>query len=196
MTSPLIRIALAAGLALASLPALAQTSLSNAEILKSLQGFTDAGPAITADYLRAQVKQHMAANPATDTNRTELAVQLDRLPQINAQIQFRLNSAIIEPSSYATLGAIADALHDPVLIGYKFVIAGSTDATGTRELNLKLSEQRAEAVLKALSTTFNISPTRLEAVGFGEEVLEDAKHPDSPVNRRVQIFTIGRTSQK
>ena len=196
MTSPLTRFALAACLALAGTPALAQTSLSDAQILQSLQGFTDAAPAVTSQELRDQVKQHMAQYPGEELTRPALAIRLDRLPQINTQIQFRLNSAIIEPSSYATLGAIADAMHNPILHGYKFIVTGSTDVTGSREYNLKLSQERADAVVKALSTTFNVSPSRLEAVGFGEEVLEDAKNPTSPINRRVQIFTIGRTGQQ
>ena len=108
------------------------------------------------------------------------------------QIQFRLGSAIIEPSSYGTLGAIADAMHNPILHGYKFIVTGNTDVTGPREVNLKLSQARADAVVSALVSVFNINPTRLEAVGLGEEVLLDPKRPTDPINRRVQIFTVGR----
>lgn len=193
MTSPLPRLVLAAALALAAAaPALAQTSLSDAQILQSLQGFTGAAPAITGNELRAMVQRHMAANPGESLSRPSLALRLDALPQINVQVQFRLNSAIIEPSSYGTLGAIADALHNPVLHGYKFIVTGNTDVTGPRDYNLKLSQERADAVVNALETVFNVSPNRLEAVGLGEEVLIDPKNPTGAVNRRVQIFTVGR----
>lgn len=193
MTSPLIRFALAASLALAATPALAQTQLNDTQILQGLQGLADnAAPAVTADQLRQLVQQHMAQYPGEELTRPSLALQLDKLPQINVQIQFRLNSAIIEPSSYGTLGAIADAMHNPILHGYKFIVTGNTDVTGTRAINLKLSQARADAVVTALTTVFNVSPKRLEAVGLGEEVLLNSKKPTDPINRRVQIFTVGR----
>ncbi|QTL05240.1 OmpA family protein [Aquabacter sp. L1I39] len=197
MKSPLIRFALAASLAaLVAAPASAQTALSDGQILQGLQGLTDSAPVITAQQLRDQVKQHMVQYPGEELTRPSLALNLDKLPQINVQIQFRLGSAIIEPSSYATLGAIADAMHNPILHGYKFIVTGNTDVTGTREINLKLSQARADAVVNALETTFNVNASRLEAVGLGEEVLLDPKHPTSAINRRVQIFTVGRTGKQ
>ena len=45
---------------------------------------------------------------------------------------------------------MADALYSPYLQGYKFLIVGHTDAKGTREYNLKLSQQRADAIRDAL----------------------------------------------
>lgn len=192
MTSPLIRLALAASLALVGTPALAQTSLSNAQILQGLEGLTDTAPTMTAEQMNKLVRQHIEQYPGEQLTRPSLALHLDKLPQINVQIQFRLNSAIIQPSSYGTLGAIADAMHNPILHGYKFVVTGNTDVTGPREYNLKLSLERAQAVVNALETVFNVSPHRLEAVGLGEEVLLDPKNPTGAVNRRVQIFTVGR----
>ncbi len=192
MTSPLIRFALAASLALAGTPAFAQTALNNSQILQGLQGLTDNAPTITAQQMRDQVQQHIAQYPGEALTRPTLALNLDKLPQINVQIQFRLNSAIIDPSSYGTIGSIADAMHNPILQGYKFIVTGNTDVTGPRDYNLKLSQARADAVVKALSTTFNVNPARLEAVGLGEEVLIDTKNPTGAINRRVQIFTVGR----
>ncbi|MFG1399068.1 MULTISPECIES: OmpA family protein [Roseixanthobacter] len=196
MTSPLIRFALAAALTFGAAPAFAQTALNDGQILQGLQGLTDTAPVITAQQMRDQVKQHMVQYPGEALTRPSLALHLDKLPQINVQIQFRLNSAIIEPSSYRTLGSIADAMHNPILHGYKFIVTGNTDVTGPRELNLKLSQARADAVVNALETTFNVSPNRLEAVGLGEEVLLDPKNPTSAINRRVQIFTVGRVGVK
>lgn len=195
MTSPLTRLALAALLAAAVpaiAPAYAQTALSDGQILQGLQGLSEKAPTITAQQLRSMVQTHMAQNPGEQLSRPSLALKLDQLPQINVQIQFRLGSAIIEPSSYGTLGAIADAMHNPILHGYKFLVTGNTDVTGPREVNLKLSQARADAVVSALVSVFNINPTRLEAVGLGEEVLLDPKRPTDPINRRVQIFTVGR----
>ena len=114
------------------------------------------------------------------------------MPQINVQIQFALNSPIIRPESYQTIGSIADALHHPLLLGSKFVITGNTDTTGNRKDNLALSQARADAVLEALVTTFNVDPNRVEAVGLGEEALQDVQNPKDPINRRVQLINVGK----
>jgi outer membrane protein OmpA-like peptidoglycan-associated protein len=87
---------------------------------------------------------------------------------------------------------IAEALHHPHLLGYKFLVVGHTDATGGREYNLDLSQRRADAIRHALVTTFRILPDRIEAVGLGEEQLRDPGHPGAPINRRVQLVTIGK----
>ena len=64
---------------------------------------------------------------------------------------------------------MADALYaHPYLQGYRSLIVGHTDATGSRERNLKLSQERADAIREALIKPFGISPARIEAVGLGE----------------------------
>jgi outer membrane protein OmpA-like peptidoglycan-associated protein len=117
--------------------------------------------------------------------------QLANLTQLVVDIEFEYNSTAIVPKSYTTLGAIADALHHPLLAKYKFLVVGHTDATGGADYNLKLSLARANAITEALATTFSVSPKRLFAVGVGEELPLDAAHPDSGVNRRVQLVNIG-----
>ena len=84
---------------------------------------------------------------------------------------------------------MAGALNSPYLQGYRFLIIGNTDAVGRREYNLKLSQERADAIRDAL---INLSATRLEAVGLSEEQLLDRAHPDAAENRRVQLINIGR----
>ena len=76
---------------------------------------------------------------------------------------------------------------------YKFLVVGHTDATGKREYNLNLSQKRADAIQEALATSFKISPQRIQAVGLGEEQLQDPAHPAAAINRRVQIVTIGKS---
>jgi hypothetical protein len=38
-------------------------------------------------------------------------------------------------------------------------------------------------------TTFKISPKRIQAVGLGEEQLQDAAHPTAAINQQVQVVT-------
>ncbi len=173
-------------------PASAQVATSNAEIVQGLQASVADVPNVSVEALRGLAVAHMKYTGPPES-RPPLAIQLDQLAQINVEIEFDLNSAMVKPSSYRTLGSIADAMHNPILLGYKFLIVGNTDTTGTREYNLKLSQERADAVMQALATTFRVDPRRLQAVGLGEENLQDAKHPEAAINRRVQIFNLGST---
>ena len=86
---------------------------------------------------------------------------------------------------------MADALYHPYLQGYRFLIVGHTDAKGSREYNIKLSQERAEAIRAALINPFGIAPNRLVAVGFGKEHLLNQSNPNAPENRRVQLINIG-----
>ncbi|MFG1479859.1 OmpA family protein [Xanthobacter sp. V4C-4] len=189
-----VAAALCAGAALAlgaSAPAAAQVFTPNAQIVQGLVSSVDDVPGVSAEALRNLAVAHMQYQGPPES-RPPLALQLDNLAQINVEIEFDLNSAMVKPSSYRTLGSIADAMHNPVLLGYKFLVVGNTDATGTRDYNLKLSQERADAIAQALTTTFRVDPRRIQAVGVGEEALQDPKHPDAAINRRVQIFNIGR----
>ncbi|HWJ72763.1 MAG TPA: OmpA family protein [Kaistia sp.] len=170
----------------------AQTALDSNQILQSLQSAARvAPPELSAALIRNAVQEHIKNNPGMPITWTPLQL-LDGLPQINVQIQFALNSDIIRPESYSTIGSIADALHHPILAGYKFVVTGNTDTTGDRQSNLVLSQKRADAVMAALVTTYGVDPARLEAVGLGEENLQDTKDPKDPLNRRVQLINIGK----
>lgn len=193
MMSRIAGFALAIALVSPIATASAQTALTEAQIVQSLAGAGKAPSAqpLTADLIKQAVQQHMADNPGMPITWKPLQL-VAALPQVDVQIQFALNSAIIRPESYETIGSIADALHHPLLLGYKFVVAGNTDTTGNRQDNLALSQARADAVVSALVTTYNVDPNRVEAVGLGEESLETPKDPTNPINRRVQVFTIGK----
>jgi OOP family OmpA-OmpF porin len=118
--------------------------------------------------------------------------QLDKLAQFTVEVNFDFNSAVIRPESYRNVGAIADALHNPILLGYGFLVIGHTDSVGGRIYNVGLSQRRAEAIVAALVNPFAVNPAVLQPVGMGEEQLRDPKHPTSGVNRRVQLINVGK----
>lgn len=72
----------------------------------------------------------------------------------------------------------------------RIALNGHTDAKGSDEYNLSLSEARAVSVRRELVATYGIEPERLVAVGFGEEHLKDIQDPEGPVNRRVEVVRI------
>jgi len=184
-------VVLALTLSFAPSAATAQTRLDSSALANSLQGASQLQ--ISADSLRQAALDNIRNQPGkTAVGRQLTLPELKNQAQFTVDIEFAFNSAAIRPRSYRTVGAIADALHNPILLGYKFLVIGHTDATGSREYNLKLSERRARAVRDALINPFGVNPARLQAVGVGEEQLLDPAHPDSEINRRVQLINIGK----
>jgi OOP family OmpA-OmpF porin len=173
-------------------PVSAQLHLSSTDIVSSLQG-AEATPGISADRLRRLAAQAIHDPSRTNrVNRAPLSEQLGTLAQLTLAIQFDFNSAHIRPSSFRAIGLIADALYHPYLQGYCFLIVGHTDAVGSRETNLKLSQERADAIRAATINPFGVDPRRTEAVGLGEEQLLDRAHPTAAANRRVQLINVGK----
>jgi outer membrane protein OmpA-like peptidoglycan-associated protein len=171
----------------------APIKLTSADLVNSLQGVEAPATSISAAQLR-QLAAQSIADPARKerVNRTPMFGPLDQLAQFTIAVQFDFNSARIRPDSFRAVGLMADALYSPYLQGYKFLIVGHTDAKGSREYNLKLSQQRADAIREALMDPFGIPASRIEAVGLGEEQLLNSAKPDAAENRRVQLINIGK----
>ena len=103
-------------------------------------------------------------------------------------ITFDVNSSLIKPSSYGTLKQIASILKEYPDI--QVTIVGHTDADGSEEANLVLSEKRASAVKLALIHDFSVSTGQLSSKGKGEtELIETGNSPESKAkNRRVEFI--------
>ena len=175
----------AAGLVASHTAGHAQNQLTRNQIVTSL--YETEATVAAFDPIALEQAAARAAASGGDNAPGPLSDKLAGLPQISVQINFTR----IEPSSYYSVGLIADALHTPYLMGQKIVVIGHTDATGGRELNFRLSQQRAKSVMEALVTTFHVPANQLVGIGLGEEQLQDPSNPDSGVNRRVQFINIG-----
>jgi outer membrane protein OmpA-like peptidoglycan-associated protein len=192
MQARLYGLLILAFVSLGALPSVAQIALRKADLVNSLQGLEDASKQLDVAGLRRLLAQSMQ-DPARANrmNREPLSEELNKLAQITIAIQFDLNSARIRPESYRSVGLMADALHHPYLLGYRFLIVGHTDARGNREYNLKLSQQRADSIREALVNPFGVDHRRLDALGLGEEQLLRRSNPEAAENRRVQLINIG-----
>jgi outer membrane protein OmpA-like peptidoglycan-associated protein len=100
-------------------------------------------------------------------------------------LTFDFGSATLTEESKKNLDIVSDALHDSEFSGAKFLIEGHTDAKGTDQFNLNLSNERATVVMKYLRGK-NISPDRLLALGLGETRPRTADG-DAAENRRVEL---------
>ena len=175
-----------AALATAAYP---QDAITTESMVSQLAGL-EANPDVEVITLRQRVLDRVKSKAdAPSLKRPPVAAELLKLPHFNVEVQFNPDSPIIRPESYQTLGRIADALYDPTLSPYGFLVVGHTESTGKREYNLTLSQRRADAIRDVLVTTFRISAKRIQAVGLGEEQLLDATHPTAAVNQQVQILT-------
>jgi outer membrane protein OmpA-like peptidoglycan-associated protein len=94
---------------------------------------------------------------------TLLEVKKDRIA-IKQQVHFQTARWAVQPDSYPLLDQVVQVLRDTPTM--RVSVEGHTDSIGGELSNMKLSQARAESVLKYL-TGKGIAPDRLEAVGFG-----------------------------
>ncbi|BCG83775.1 OmpA family protein [Mesorhizobium sp. 113-3-3] len=107
-------------------------------------------------------------------------------------LNFETGSAAISDSEVKKLQGVADAMErllkkNPA---ETFLIEGHTDAVGSDNANLALSDQRAEAVAEALTNAFGIAPENLTTQGYGESYLKVNTTGPERQNRRVAIRRI------
>mgnify|MGYP000450185302 FL=1 len=189
IVSALLALIVATGLAGS---ASAQSAVTQNDLVKDLQGLGSRTTVLDVNKMRNDVLVEIRTeNTEENVGRDSYLDYFANLPNFSVEILFDFDSDVIKPDSYRVLGAMADALHNPVLAGDQFLIVGHTDAKGKREYNLELSQKRADAIRTALVTFFRIPDNRLKAFGLGEEQLKDPAHPDSGVNRRVQLVNLG-----
>jgi len=102
-------------------------------------------------------------------------------------VTFVTNSADLTPSARSALDVLAAAMKSDKLASVKFVIEGHADPRGGDELNMRLSQARADSVLAYLTGTHGLSAERVKAVGKGSSALMNPGEPAAPENRRVTI---------
>jgi outer membrane protein OmpA-like peptidoglycan-associated protein len=114
-------------------------------------------------------------------------VTVERI-EILDKIFFDTNKTTIKKQSFPLLAEIAQVLADnPDIL--RVEVAGHTDSVGNDKTNLKLSQGRAESVVKRLSTLGKIDAARLLPVGYGETqpIETNATEVGRGNNRRVEF---------
>lgn len=105
------------------------------------------------------------------------------------KITFSPGSANIEASARDTVDKIADIMRNCADV--RMEIAGYTDSQGREEMNLSLSQRRAQAVLNALLTR-RILTTNLTAKGYGiaDPIADNKTAEGREANRRIEFHLL------
>jgi len=104
-------------------------------------------------------------------------------------VNFQSGRSVLTTSSYAVLDQVAASLvANPEI---RIEIAGYTDSTGSRTMNLRLSMARAAAVRFYLARR-GVSPIRMQARGFGASgyIAPNATPEGRAENRRVELHKL------
>ncbi len=120
-----------------------------------------------------------------------LAVLRAKKIEILKKIHFETGKAVLLPQSYPILDDVAKILIEHSRI--KILVEGHTDSVGTDAYNLKLSQNRANSVMKYLLNK-GIPGARLKAAGFGEStpIADNSTAAGRAKNRRVEFTIISR----
>jgi OOP family OmpA-OmpF porin len=99
--------------------------------------------------------------------------------------EFDFDKAVVRPEAHDDAAKIADALKK--FPGAKALLEGYTDSSGSEKYNMGLSRRRAESVKMYLVEKFNIDPSRVSTVGYGESnpVATNDTPEGQQMNRRV-----------
>jgi OmpA-OmpF porin, OOP family len=121
----------------------------------------------------------------------ELIVVTKEKIELKQTIFFDLNKATIRSVSHALLNEVAAALRDNPTIRVR--IEGHTDSSGSLRRNMKLSQDRADAV-RAYLVAQGIDRERMETRGFGPSVAiaDNRTQEGRDQNRRVEFVIISQ----
>lgn len=169
-------IALALGLSLAHAQGTATTMLKGKGVTES-------------NLVDALTPDESVVTRSLRVQRDTPGQQAARKPSASLLITFETNSAGLTPQAKKQLDVVAAALLNNKLADYSFNVEGHADPRGSHDLNLSLSQQRAESVRAYLVSAHAIDAKRLKAVGKGDSELLNAEKPSAIENRRVTIVT-------
>jgi OOP family OmpA-OmpF porin len=110
---------------------------------------------------------------------------LNKTEEIRIDIKFATNKSDITEEYMGEVERVAKFMRRYASVHAE--IAGHTDNVGSDSYNMKLSQRRADAVKAMLVSRFNIDPSRLTAIGYGETqpIASNSNAEGRAQNRRV-----------
>lgn len=117
----------------------------------------------------------------------------DRMPRVDLDtINFDFGSFVVTEDQYPKLERIARAMARAIQANpaEQYLIEGHTDAVGSSEDNLSLSDRRAEAIQRVLVEYYQIPLENLVTQGYGEQFLKVPTQGPERANRRAAVRRI------
>ena len=156
-------------------------------VKKGLEVWADIGASGNGSYtIKIIEKQAMNQDVVADAN--SLANSIKESGKVAVYgIYFNTGKSELKPESQPALQEISKLLKaNPDL---KLYVVGHTDNTGMFDANIKLSMDRAIAVVNALVSQFSVNVLRLKACGDGPTapVASNDTEPGRALNRRVEL---------
>ena len=110
-------------------------------------------------------------------------------------VTFKFNSSVLDNSAKSTLDSIASSVGNGN--GFMIELQGYTDARGSEQYNLGLSQRRAESVERYLMTK-KIPLYRISIVGLGKDdpVADNKSEQGRSQNRRVEVRVLKSAAGK
>ena len=124
-----------------------------------------------------------------DTALAAVTKKLKKVQNEKGPIKFRTGKSEVDPACDRTMTAIAAIMTD--YPGFHVQVDGHTDNVGNPDANRKLSQDRAEAVVKYLVDKKAVDGKRLSAKGFGDsKPIADSKTKAGQAKNRRVDFTV------
>jgi len=136
-------------------------------------------------------KSALQANSNAKDAETRLQSRLSNVDNYQVvktlQVNFKLNQVKLDEQSQSTLDEFASELKDSK--GYLVEVEGYADPSGSLQVNLELSRQRASSVVRYLSERHEIPLFRMRTMGMGQAnaVQDENGKVNSTNSRRVEI---------
>ena len=130
-----------------------------------------------------------------DNNQALVVRESDTIVLRLVGLNFASGSAELDPSNEFLLNQLARAI--AIFPRCDVIVEGHTDSTGSDAMNLRLSQARADSVMKFLTVDKNIPGFRIRAVGYGDSRPiannEDVEGRDR--NRRIDMLIIPKDTE-
>ena len=139
------------------------------------------------EAVEVQILEAAIAVSDAETGRTEKGA----LIRFSGDL-FQQGSPSINPKFFPKIGQLAEVLK--TFADYKVRIEGHSDSSGGTDVNLRLTQRRADAFKKYLAEKCGVPPERMTAIGLGEEspIGDNNFQAGRDRNRRIDTILLTR----
>ena len=139
------------------------------------------------EAVETQILEAATTVPDAETSRTEKGA----LIRFSGDI-FQQGSSEINPKFFPKIGQLAEVLK--TFVDYNVRIEGHSDSSGGTQVNLRITQRRADAFMKYLAEKCNVPMERMMAIGLGEDhpIADNSLQVGRDKNRRIDTILLTR----